>query len=254
MNSAPWINLGDNPFPPSEEEQEESPQGRQRERPHKASAAAGDDEAPEQTPQGEQPSQARDSKKHADPRPKSGEKKGAGARWTDQRTQTPTADLPPYVSNEGNPLCIQNKKDFIFPWGELYLITRIEWKSDGAKSRKITATTKEMLPQEEKDYITEFVDGLAEGTPLTEVHQRARAAHSNRQNNNDQSQRKSPGKDPTPIRETKTTMSPTQHAGESAQEDVEPDQEEAGGVSEPDSMRGRRGRNRAECRTWPCQQ
>ena len=37
-----------------------------------------------------------------------------------------------------------------------------------------------MIPQEEKDFIAEFLDGLSEGTPLTEVVQRASDTYPNK--------------------------------------------------------------------------
>ena len=45
------------------------------------------------------------------------------------------------------------------------------------------ATTKESIPQAEKEYIMEFLESVAEGTPQTEVNQKARAARANRQEN-----------------------------------------------------------------------
>ena len=89
------------------------------------------------------------------------------------------AAATPHEGEEDDGL-IKSAKDFPLPWGEHYLVARIEWRPNGTRGLQIAATTGEEVPQEAKDFVIEFLDGLSEGTPLIEVVQRARDIHPNR--------------------------------------------------------------------------
>ena len=102
---------------------------------------------------------------------------------TDDGLPPPSHDVAdaatPHAGEEDDGL-IKSAQDFPFPWGPRYLIANIVWKTDGTNKLKIAATNGDEVPQEKKDIVIEFLEGLSEGTPMIEVAERARDTRPNR--------------------------------------------------------------------------
>ena len=64
--------------------------------------------------------------------------------------------------------------------GGRHFVAIVTWYADGARDTNVSTAAGPELTQEEKDYILEFQNTLQEGTPMTEVLERARNARPRR--------------------------------------------------------------------------
>ena len=94
-------------------------------------------------------------------------------------SQDVAAAATPLAGKEDDGL-IKSAKDFPFPWGEHYLVARIEWGPEGISDIQLASTAEEEVDQEEKNFVFEFLRSLEEGTPLTTVVQQATDRHPNK--------------------------------------------------------------------------
>ena len=97
----------------------------------------------------------------------------------DGAPQTPHDDTTAATPLEGGTAehHLKSAQNFPFTWGDRYFVAIITWYADGTRDTNVCTTAGPELPQEEKDYIVEFLNTLQEGAPMTEVLERARNAH-----------------------------------------------------------------------------